>query len=346
MTDPHEPAAPSRLPGQHRDPLRARRSEGDPRLAAEPVVESGPIAVLPEPSPSIANAVSRAGGVIAPLDAATRGLIWLGGAGSAIEETLAAHPQIEWVQLPLAGVDTQAAVLAAHAGRARPIWTSAKGAYAEPVAEHALTLALSMLRQIPDKARATSWQVPRQALSLFGRRVTIVGAGGIADELIRLLAPFETPVTVVRRSGGNVPGATRTVLVERLDEVLPETDVLVLAAAATEETRGLIGAERLAALPSDAVLVNIARGVLLDTDALLATLDAGHLWGAALDVTDPEPLPDGHPLWNHERCVVTSHTADTDEMVELLLAERVEHNVAAFLGRGTFIGVVDPGKGY
>ena len=102
----------------------------------------------------------------------------------------------------------------------------------------------------------------------------------------------------------------------------------------------------MAALPADAVLVNIARGVLLDTDALLASLDAGHLWGAALDVTDPEPLPDGHPLWNHARCVVTSHTADTDEMVELLLAERVQHNVAAFLGRGEFIGVVDPGKGY
>lgn len=313
---------------------------------AGPPVEAGPIAVLPEPTPSIANAVARAGGVIAPLDAATRGLIWLGGAGSAIEETLEAHPQIQWVQLPLAGVDSQAAVLAAHAGRDLPVWTSAKGAYAEPVAEHALALALAMLRQIPDKARATSWQVPRQALSLFGRRVTIVGAGGIADELIRLLAPFETPVTVVRRSGGGVPGATRTVLVGRLDEVLPETDVLVLAAAATEETRGLIGAERLAALPQDAVLVNIARGVLLDTDALLAVLDAGHLWGAALDVTDPEPLPDGHPLWNHARCVVTSHTADTDEMVELLLAERVEHNVAAFLGGGSFIGVVDPGKGY
>lgn len=346
MTALDEPAAPSRLPGQHRDPLRVHSANENAQAETQPVVESGPIAVLPQPSPSIADAVARAGGVVAPLNEATRGLIWLGGAGSAIEETLAAHPQIQWVQLPLAGVDSQAAVLAAHAGRERPIWTSAKGAYAEPVAEHALTLALAMLRQIPDKARATSWQVPRQALSLFGRRVTIVGAGGIADELIRLLAPFEVPVTVVRRSGGDVAGATRTVLVDRLDEVLPQTDVLVLAAAATEETRGLIGAERLAALPADAVLVNIARGVLLDTDALLASLDAGHLWGAALDVTDPEPFPDGHPLWSHARCVVTSHTADTDEMVELLLAERVQHNVAAFLGRGEFIGVVDPGKGY
>lgn len=333
----------ARQPGEHRDPLRA----GAPaRPATTEVPEPGPIAVLPAPTPSISAAVQRGGGVVGALDATTRGLIWLGGSSVALEEVLAAHPAIGWVQLPLAGVETQASVLAAHAGRSLPVWTSAKGAYAEPVAEHALTLALAMLRQIPDKARATSWQVPRQGLSLFGRRVTIVGAGGIADELIRLLAPFETAVTVVRRSGGAVPGASRTVLAHQLDEVLAETDVLVLAAAATDETRGLIGASRLAALPAEAVLVNIARGVLLDTDALLAALDCGHLWGAALDVTDPEPLPDGHPLWNHERCVVTSHTADTDEMVELLLAERVEHNVAAFLGRGEFIGVVDPGKGY
>jgi phosphoglycerate dehydrogenase-like enzyme len=84
----------------------------------------------------------------------------------------------------------------------------------------------------------------------------------------------------------------------------------------------------------------------VDSLALDASLRSGHLWGAGLDVTDPEPLPDGHPLWTAPRCVITSHCADTPEMVEPLLAERVKLNVAAFLGDGRFVGVVDPAAGY
>lgn len=333
---------PPRRPGQHRDPLiRHAVALPEPRRP-----ERGPIAVLPELTPAIAEAVRGAGGTVGPLDSATRAVIWLGGDSEALEAVLADHPAIGWVQLPLAGVERHAGLLAAHRDRTFPLWTSAKGAYAEPVAEHALTLALALLRQVPDKARATSWQDPREGLSLYGARVTIVGAGGIAVELLHLLAPFETRVTIVRRGGGDLPGADRTVTADRLMEVLPETDVLILAAAATGETSKLIGAEQLAALPRSSVLVNIARGALIDTDALLKSLDAGHFWGVGLDVTDPEPLPDGHPLWNHPRCVITSHTADTDAMVEVLLADRVRHNVAAFLGGGDFIGVVDPEKGY
>jgi phosphoglycerate dehydrogenase-like enzyme len=95
-----------------------------------------------------------------------------------------------------------------------------------------------------------------------------------------------------------------------------------------------------------AVLVNIARGTLVDSMALADALHAGHLAGAGLDVTDPEPLPDGHPLWSAPRCVITSHAADTPDMVEPLLADRVRHNVGALLGDGAFVGIVDPGAGY
>jgi phosphoglycerate dehydrogenase-like enzyme len=84
----------------------------------------------------------------------------------------------------------------------------------------------------------------------------------------------------------------------------------------------------------------------VDSDALAAALGAGHLAGAGLDVTDPEPLPDGHPLWSAPRCVITSHSADTREMVEPLLAERLRLNVEALLGDSAFIGVVDPAAGY
>lgn len=332
-----------REPGGHRDPLAgtALPISKDRRPAP------GPIAVLPEPRELFVRAVESAGGTVAPLSKQTRGVVWLSEHDPVgIEDVLARHPDIGWVQLPWAGVDSFAGVLAAYADRPTPLWTSAKGAYAEPVAEHAVMLALALLRGLPEKARSTSWAAKRTGLSLFGRRVLIVGAGGVATEIIRLLAPFDAPITVVRRSAGDVPGAGRTVTVDRLLEVLPSADVVILAAAATGSTRNLIGETELAAMKPDAVLVNIARGSLVDSGALAAALHRGHLAGAGLDVTAPEPLPDGHPLWTAPRCVITSHCADTPEMVFPLLASRVASNVRALLHDGSFIGVVDPAAGY
>jgi phosphoglycerate dehydrogenase-like enzyme len=315
----------------------------------------GPVAVLPEPSDPahqsarhalFVDTVRRAGGTPAALSSDTRGLVWLSYARAAeLGDTLAANPQIEWVQLPWAGVDAFAPVLAAHS-RPGLLWTSAKGAYAQPVAEHALALTLALLRVLPKRARATSWNATPEGRSLYGRRVVIIGAGGVAHELIRLLAPFDTRITVVRRSADPVPGAVNTVQTDALHDVLPTADVVVVAAALTTGTRHLVGAAELALLPAETVLVNIARGPLVDTDALVDALAAGGIAGAALDVTDPEPLPAGHPLWGEPRCLVTPHMADTPEMTEPLLAERIRLNVRAFLGDGDFVGVVDPAEGY
>jgi phosphoglycerate dehydrogenase-like enzyme len=316
-------------------------------LPAERRPRPGAVTVAPRESPVFVAAVEEAGGTLVPLGPETRGLVWLSyrdveGLGSA----LADHPGIEWVQLPWAGVDAFSELLARHADAPRPLWTSAKGAYSEPVAEHALMLVLSLLRVVPSRVRATTWQTEQRGLSLYGRRVVVVGAGGIARELLRLLEPFEARVTVVRRTADPVPGAERTVTVDQLDEVLPEADVVVLAAASTAETAGMFDARRLALLPERAVLVNVARGDLVDTEALVAALDDDRLWGVGLDVTSPEPLPDGHPLWSHPRVIVTPHQADTPEMTAPLLAGRIRHNVRALGGDGHFAGVVDPRAGY
>ena len=128
--------------------------------------------------------------------------------------------------------------------------------------------------------------------------------------------------------------------------VLATSDVVVVAAALTGGTRHLIGRAELELMRASAVLVNIARGPLLDTDALVNALAAGAIAGAALDVTDPEPLPQGHPLWAEPRCLITPHSADTPEMTAPLLAERIRLNVDAFLTDGRFVGVVDPRIGY
>jgi len=143
-----------------------------------------------------------------------------------------------------------------------------------------------------------------------------------------------------------VVGAARTVQVERLHEVLAGSLLVVLALALTPATRGIIGADELALMDERAWLVNVARGPHVDTDALVAALRSGSIAGAALDVTDPEPLPDGHPLWDLANCIITPHTADTIEMVMPLLADRIRTNVSRFAAGTTLVGLVDPDAGY
>lgn len=307
----------------------------------------GPIALLPQPEPLFEQAVLAAGGAVAELTRETRGVVWLSSSGAdELREVLAAHPQIGWVQLPWAGVDAFSALLRANAESSNVLWTSAKGAYSQPVAEHALTLALALLRVLPTRVLARSWSTIPEGRSLYGLNVVLVGAGGIAVELARLLEPFRVRLTVVRRSPDQFAGAERTVTADELGEVLPEADVVFLAAAMTSGTAGLIGATELSMMKDTAILVNVARGGLVATDALTTALAEGSIHGAALDVTDPEPLPDGHPLWDEPRALITPHSADTPDMTGPLLAERLRLNVDAFLHHGRFVGIVDPRVGY
>lgn len=320
-------------------------------VAPEPIApehrgEPGPIALMPRYNETFAKAVESGGGTVEELSEKTRGLIWLSSQNpQQLADTLDAHPKIGWVQLPWAGVDAFAHVLAA---KARPdlVWTSAKGAYAEPVAEHALALSLALLRVFPTRVRATSWSTVPEGRSLYGLNVVIVGAGGIAVEMLRLLAPFKVTTTIVRRSSEPLPGAHRTVGPDALADVLPEADVVIVAAASTGETRHMFGEREFSLMKRTAYLVNIARGGLVDTDALVTALRDGEIAGAGLDVTDPEPLPDGHPLWDEPNCLITPHSADTPDMTAPLLAERIRLNVEAFLGDSRFVGVVDPIAGY
>jgi phosphoglycerate dehydrogenase-like enzyme len=152
--------------------------------------------------------------------------------------------------------------------------------------------------------------------------------------------------TVVRRNPDPVAGAERTLPTSRLHEALATARIVFVALALTPETTGIIGSAELAAMRPDGWLVNVARGRHVDTAALVAALDGGGIAGAALDVTEPEPLPDGHPLWGRPNCIITPHTADTAEMMDRLLAVRIRDNVARFAAGKPLEGVVDPAAGY
>jgi len=173
-----------------------------------------------------------------------------------------------------------------------------------------------------------------------------VGGGGIATVLLRLLEPFRAQVTVVRRQAEPLPGAARTIGADRLAEALPGARAVVLTLALTPQTKGLIGRAELAAMEHDGWLVNVARGGLVDTGALVDALLAGQIGGAALDVTDPEPLPPGHPLWDLPNCLITPHTADTEDMIRPLLADRIADNVRRLAAGQELVGQVDPDLGY
>ena len=301
------------------------------------------IAVGPRPADFATDAIVAAGGTLVELAAAPDALVWLDPLDvTGLGKWLAEAPRLKWVQLPFAGVE-----LVANEGlldRDR-IWTCAKGSYAEPVAEHALALGLAGLRHLPTRVKARSWGTPA-GTSLYDQRVTIVGGGGIAASLLEQLAPFRVEATVVRRQREPVPGAVRTVPVAELDSVLPGSLLIFLALALTPETTGIIGSRQLALMDDTAWLVNVARGGHVDTGALVEALSAGSIAGAALDVTDPEPLPDGHPLWDLPNCIITPPPAATIEMVRPLLADRIRTNVRRFAAGKALVGLVDPEAGY
>jgi len=298
-------------------------------------------AVAPVPiAPIVAEAITTAGGELVD-DGNAEALVWTDPAApDALADMLETRPDVTWVQLPFAGVDRFAALF----GDGRT-WTSTKGAYSEPVAEHALALGLAGLRQLPIRARATEWG-GQAGVQLAGSRVTIVGGGGITVALLRLLAPFRVEATVVRRHVSPLDGAARVVGPGDLHDALGGARLVVLALALTPETTGIIGADELASIGPDAWLVNVARGAHVVTDDLVAALGSGTIGGAALDVTDPEPLPAGHPLWSFDSCLITPHTANTWEMAEPLFAERVGTNVGRRLRGEPLIGLVDPALGY
>ena len=300
------------------------------------------IAVGPGPADWAAEAIRRGGGEVVALGGNPAGLVWTDPGAEGLGEVLAAHPGIGWVQLPQAGVE--AVVEAGLIDRHRR-WTSAKGAYAEPVAEHALALLLAGLRQLPMRARARSWG-QEAGTSLFGQPVTIIGGGGIATVLLRLLGPFRARVTVVRRRPEPLAGAVRTVGDDRLHEALGSAAAVILVLALTPATRKLIGRAELAAMEPGAWLVNVARGGVVDTEALVEALRSGQIGGAALDVTDPEPLPVGHPLWDLPNCLITPHTADTEDMTQPLLTRRITENIQRLTAGQELLGRVDPDHGY
>jgi phosphoglycerate dehydrogenase-like enzyme len=224
------------------------------------------------------------------------------------DEVVAAG-RLRWIQSSAAGLDH---CLAPPVVESSITVTSASGVLADQVAEHALGLAIACTRRLPlflaQQARREF--VRRPTRDLTGATVGIVGLGGVGRRLVEVLAPFRPRILATDWFPVRPPAAVASLRgPEALPEILPELDILFLCAPLTVHTRGMIDAAALAALRPGAILVNVARGPLVDAAALAAALESGHLDSAALDVTPEEPPAEDSPLWRAPRLILTPHVA-------------------------------------
>lgn len=192
------------------------------------------------------------------------------------------------------------------------------GAYGHSVSEHLLAMLLALMKRLPeyrDQQNQRRWLDLGPARTLAGARVLVVGAGDLGGSFARLCAGFGAETVGIRRNTAKpVEGISALCPMEDLDRLLPTCDVVCLTLPHTPQTVRLFHRERLLHMKSDAILLNGGRGSVLDCQALAQVLDQGHLWGAGLDVTDPEPLPPDHPLWQQPRALITPHAAGGDHL--------------------------------
>ncbi len=241
-------------------------------------------------------------------------------------------PRLRWLQLPTMGYDA----VELHGVPAGITVTCAGDAYAPTVAEHAVALLLALVRHIPSAVRnaaAGRWDQSgaRSIGTLHGATVAVVGFGNIGREVAARLRGFGARIIAVTRSGHADPLADESASRAHLHDALGRSDAVVLAVPLNGSTRHLIDARALAAMPRHAVLVNIARGGVVDHAALRDALAAGALGGAGLDVTEPEPLPAGDPLWTLPNVLVTPHVAGYGgEVAPRRIMALVERNLQHF----------------
>lgn len=241
-------------------------------------------------------------------------------------------PALEWLQTNSAGVEAyiQPGVLAGDT-----LLTNATGAYGLAIAEHMLGMLLELFKKLElyrDAQKSGAWQSQGAVKAVYGSTVLVLGMGDIGGEFAARCKALGAKVIGVRRSPRPCPEyADEVHLLEDLDSLLPQADVVAITLPGTDATRGLMSRERLAKMKEGAVLLNVGRGFIVDTEALCDALERGHLSGAGVDVTDPEPLPPTHRLWNIPSAVVTPHISgfyhlrETHERIVGIFLENLRH---------------------
>lgn len=268
-------------------------------------------------------------------------------------EFLRKAPNLVWVISFSAGVDRYVQIPGID--NSRIVLTNSRAVHGPAIADHAFAMLLALSRDLPSYAKNQEqgkWRdraddLEFRPFALQGKTILVVGLGGIGSEVAKRANGFGMRVIATRRSDAPSPAFVERVgKPQDLADMLPEADIVAICTPLTKETEKLFDAAMLAKMKTDAILINIARGKIVDTDALLAALQAGRLRGACLDVTDPEPLPSSHPLWKQPRVIITPHVAADAELTDEREWQLIDENMRRFGAGEPLLNVVDIKAGY
>ena len=223
-------------------------------------------------------------------------------------EMMKGAASLKWFQTMWAGTEEYSGFLPQGA-----LFTSSSGSNSRSVAEHMLTSLLAVCRRLPaylDSQRSHVWKDEGPMKTILGGTVLVAGAGHVGSDFAKLCQGLGAKTIGLKRTvSGPVEGFDQVQAMDQLDALLPQADVVALALPHSPQTAGLMDARRIALMKDDAVLISAGRGSVLDQEALAAAMRGGKLWGAALDVATPEPLPSDSPLWDVPNLLLTPHVA-------------------------------------
>ncbi len=261
--------------------------------------------------------------------------------------------KLRWIHSPAAGVTQLLFPAVVESG---VIVTNSTTVHSAPVAEQTIALLFAVARRLrnaaDDQARGhwgqiESWNPERIPTELNGKMLGLLGLGAIGRQVASRAKALGMTVEAVKRDPSRgAEHANRVYSPQQLHTLLERADYLVLAIPGNPETRHIIGAAELERMKPSVAIVNVARGALIDTDALVRVLEAGKIAGAGLDVTDPEPLPAGHPLWRLPNVIITPHLAGATDRYWQRQADMVSANLARYLAGEPLLNPVDKRRGY
>jgi len=267
-------------------------------------------------------------------------------------ELIAAAPNLVWVATPSAGIDRLMGVKGL-ADRDAIVVTNSRAAHGPAIADHAFAMLLTLtrnMREHTDKQRQGKWDDAdnvTRPMALQGKTMLVVGIGGIGEEVAKRANGFGMRVIATRRTDAPAPSFVQKVgKPDELLSMLPEADVVAICVPLTKETEKMFDAKAFGAMKKGAILINVGRGKVVDTSALVAALQSGQVGGACLDVTDPEPLPPGHPLWKEPRVIITPHVSADADLTEERVRQLLVENVRRFGAGEPLLNVVDMKTGY
>ena len=268
--------------------------------------------------------------------------------GTISPRLLAAGKRLKWVQIYSAGVERY---LTPELRASSVVVTNCKIIQGPNIADHAMALLLALTRALnrtlPAQAREEWTRGQYRMIELPGKTAVIIGLGGIGMQIAQRASGFG--MRVIGVDPKDIPYTAlvaKVVPPDRLDAVLPEADVVFVSAPLTPQSQGMMGARQFELMKKGAYFIAVSRGKLYSTEALVKALDSQRLAGAGLDVTDPEPLPKGHPLWKFPNVLITPHVAGNSDRVQERRMALLKENLRRFAAGEPLVNVVDKQKGY